>query len=70
LLRFFFVGLITLLSTDYVLVNLDEAEFARLKSEIRQQRNDLQQLVAGLERLQRDMSHLAQNDAKVRFWHN
>jgi murein DD-endopeptidase MepM/ murein hydrolase activator NlpD len=61
----FFVGLATL-STDYVLVNLDEAEFARLKSENRQQRNDLQQLVAGLESLQREMSLLAQNDAKVR----
>ncbi len=61
----FFVGL-TALSTDYVLVNLDEAEFVRLQTENQQQRNELQQLVAGLESLQREMSLLAQNDAKVR----
>jgi murein DD-endopeptidase MepM/ murein hydrolase activator NlpD len=61
----FFVGL-TALSTDYVLVNLDKTEFVRLQTENQQQRNELQQLVAGLESLQREMSLLAQNDAKVR----
>ena len=61
----FCIGLAAL-STDYVLANLDEAEFTRLQLENQQQRNELQKLVAGLESLQREMTLLAQNDAKVR----
>ena len=61
----FCLGL-TALSTDYILANLDEAEFARLQQENQQQRNELQKLVAGLESLQREMTLLSQNDAKVR----
>ena len=62
----FCLGL-TALTTDYVLANLDEAEFVRLQEENQQQRSELQRLVAGLESLQREMSLLAQNDAKVRI---
>ena len=61
----FCIGLAAL-TTDYVLANLDEAEFVRLQQENQQQRNELQKLVAGLESLQREMTLLAQNDAKVR----
>ena len=61
----FCIGLAAL-STDYILANLDEAEFARLQQENQQQRNELQKLVAGLDSLQREMTLLVQNDAKVR----
>jgi murein DD-endopeptidase MepM/ murein hydrolase activator NlpD len=54
------------MTTDYVLTNLDQTELARLREENQQQRSDLQRLVAGLEGLQREMTLLSQNDAKVR----
>lgn len=65
LVALFCIGLAAL-STDYILANLDEAEFARLQQENQQQRNELQKLVAGLDSLQREMTLLVQNDAKVR----
>jgi len=55
------------MTTHYVLINLDKAELAQLREENQQQRNELQRLVAGLEDLQREMTLLAQNDAKVRI---
>lgn len=54
------------MTTHYVLINLDKAELSHLREENQNQRNELQRLVAGLEDLQREMTLLAQNDAKVR----
>ncbi len=55
------------MTVDYVTAELDQAELNRLQVENRQQRNELQQLVAGLEDLQREMRLMAQTDAKVRI---
>lgn len=60
------IGLTTM-TVDYVLSELDQAELTRLQAENRQQRNELQRLVAGLEDLQTEMRLLAQTDAKVRI---
>ena len=60
------IGL-TAMTTDYVLSELDHAEFDRLQVENRAQRNELQRLVAGLEDLQKEMRLMAQTDAKVRI---
>jgi len=54
------------MTTHYVLINLDKHELANLREENQTQRNELQRLVAGLEGLQREMTLLSQNDAKVR----
>jgi len=54
------------MTTDYILTNLDQAELVRLREVNQRQRSDLQRLVAGLEGLQKEMTLISQNDAKVR----
>jgi septal ring factor EnvC (AmiA/AmiB activator) len=61
-----FVGLCAM-TYDYIVSELDQSEFKRLQVENRQQRNELQRLVAGLEDLQKEMRLMAQTDAKVRI---
>lgn len=60
------IGL-TAMTVDYVTAELDQAELNRLQVENRQQRNELQRLVAGIEDLQKEMRLMAQTDAKVRI---
>jgi len=55
------------MTVDYIVSELDQAELERLQTENRQQRNELQSLVAGLEDLQKEMRLMAQTDAKVRI---
>ena len=61
-----FTGL-TAMTVDYVSSEIDQAEFKRLQVENRQQRYELQGLIAGLEDLQKEMRLMAQTDAKVRI---
>lgn len=58
---------LTAMTVDYVSAELDQAELNRLQVENRQQRNELQHLVAGLEDIQKEMRLMAQTDAKVRI---
>ena len=59
------VGL-CLLITDYILSNIDEAEFERLQVENLTQRDELTRLAVMLEDLRQEVVVLSQNDAKVR----